>query len=107
MSLARPSVLRLRSSLSASDRTSLNWSQTLNWSQLQQLRQRKQRTWRKRVGVEPTVRSLGKLLFKISNRMPKASNLESERPTRNESAFLFPFRVLRPTLHQNPHFCAL
>jgi hypothetical protein len=41
-----------RSSLSGSGRTSLNWSQTLNWSQLQQLRPRKERTWRKRVGVE-------------------------------------------------------
>src|SRR5205807_10505513 len=50
-SLAMPSGLRLRSSLSASGRTSLNWSQ------LPQLRPRKERTWRKRVGVEPTPES--------------------------------------------------
>ncbi len=54
--LAMPSGLRLRSSLSGSGRTSLNWSQTPNWSQLQQLKRRKERTWRKRVGVEPTIR---------------------------------------------------
>src|SRR5437764_6722900 len=46
-----PSGLRLRSSLSASGRTSLNWSQ------LPQLRPREERTWRKRVGVEPTPES--------------------------------------------------
>src|SRR5260370_39467267 len=52
-----PSGLRLRSSLSGLGRTSLNWSQTSNWSQLQQLKRRKERTWRKRVGVEPTPES--------------------------------------------------
>src|SRR6267143_3150653 len=51
-----PSGLLLRSSLSGSGRTSLNWSQTPNWSQLQQLKRRKERAWRKRVGVEPTIR---------------------------------------------------
>src|SRR5260370_25001801 len=51
-----PNASRLRSSLSASDRTSLNWSQTPNWSQLPQLKPREERTWRKRVGVEPTIR---------------------------------------------------
>src|SRR5256884_7867496 len=56
-SLAMPSGLRLRSSLSGSGKTSLNWSQTSNWSHLQQLKQRKERTWRKRVGVEPTPES--------------------------------------------------
>jgi hypothetical protein len=48
--------LRLRSSLSGLDRTSLNCSQAPNWSQFRRLRQRKERTWRKRVGVEPTIR---------------------------------------------------
>src|SRR5260370_31974291 len=52
-SLEMPSASRLRSSLSESGKTSLNWSQTPNWSQLQQLRRPKERTWRKRVGVEP------------------------------------------------------
>src|SRR5260370_23250333 len=52
-----PSGLRLRSSLSGLGRTSLNWSQTSNGSQLQQLKRRKERTWRKRVGVEPTPES--------------------------------------------------
>src|ERR1700681_747 len=56
-SLAMPSGLRLRSSLSGSGRTSLNWSQTPNWSQLQQLKRREERTWRRRVGVEPTIYS--------------------------------------------------
>src|SRR5207302_5985257 len=56
-SLAMPSGLRLRSSLSGSGKTSLNWSQTSNWSHLQQLKRRKERTWRKRVGVEPTPES--------------------------------------------------
>src|SRR6266436_5535653 len=55
-SLAMPSALRPRSSLSASGKTSLNWSQAPNWSQLPLLRPRKERTWRKRVGVEPTIR---------------------------------------------------
>ena len=56
-SLAMPSASHLRSSLRESGGTLLNWSQTPNWSQLQQLRPREERTWRKRVGVEPTIPS--------------------------------------------------
>src|SRR6266699_2381375 len=33
---------------------SLNWSQTLKWSQTRYVRPRKERAWRKRVGVEFT-----------------------------------------------------
>jgi Phage integrase family len=42
--------------LSGLDRASTNWSQLPNWSHLPQLRPREKRTWRKRVGVEPTIR---------------------------------------------------